>query len=105
MINYELLKSLSLHLIGNPLHRYAAQRPSVLLVNHRDRVLFLTPVPLDQATIGEATFSCPVVCWRASNDELTVTVLANPPCAESIFACGQNLGDQGDITAKLSSCT
>ena len=81
--------------VGNPLHRYAIQRPSVLLVNHRDRVLYLTPVPLDQATIGEATFSCPVVCWRTSRDELTVSVLANPLGAEGIFACGENLADQG----------
>jgi len=72
------------------LHRYKAQNPAVLLVNHDAKVLYLIPVPLDAASIGNATLCLPLVLKR-EGDVVRATVLTNPPVQEGIYASGSQM--------------
>ena len=38
----------------NKLKNYKAYNPVVLIVNHKTKVLYIVPVPLDEATIGKS---------------------------------------------------
>ena len=78
-----------------PLHKYKKQRPAVLLVNHATKSLYLIPVPLDEATIGQGTICCPVVVQRMYNERnlpvFRVCVLARPPTVDNCSAAGRTL--------------
>ncbi len=72
------------------LHRYAAQNPAVLIVNHDTRTLYLVPVPLDRASIGDATVCCSAV-GRRLGDKIRFTFLPNPPTCLQIHAGSSRL--------------
>ncbi|TVY73239.1 hypothetical protein LSUE1_G006723 [Lachnellula suecica] len=57
------------------LTRFRQSNPVVLVANHTEKVLYIIPVPLDAATIGEATICCPVVVKRDGNS-LTCSILS-----------------------------
>ncbi|KAH8665034.1 hypothetical protein BGZ60DRAFT_62681 [Tricladium varicosporioides] len=44
--------------------RFLGTNPALLVANHVDKVLYIIPVPLDAATIGDATICCPLVIKR-----------------------------------------
>lgn len=73
---------------NNALHRYAQQNPAVLLVNHETRSLYLVPIPLDEASIGDATICCSAVGQRISDTHIRFTFLPNPPTCKRMSAGG-----------------
>lgn len=48
-----------------------------MIANHADKVLYTVPIPLDTATIGNATICSPLVIKR-ERDELICSILATP---------------------------
>ncbi|KAI8591008.1 hypothetical protein BDZ88DRAFT_394084 [Geranomyces variabilis] len=77
---------------GSALYRYKAQNPAVLLVDHEARVMYLVPVPLDKATIEDATLCFPLVGQRVrSAGIIRFTILPNAPTQTGAFANGANL--------------
>ncbi|KAJ5149442.1 hypothetical protein N7448_001020 [Penicillium atrosanguineum] len=44
--------------------RFLGTNPALLVADHVDKVLYIVPVPLDAATIGDATICCPLVIKR-----------------------------------------
>jgi hypothetical protein len=84
---------------NQPLYKYMAQRPAVLLVNHVTKTLYVVPVPLDQATIGNATVCCPLVCQRVG-DSLKCVVLSAPPTLNGVHATGAILNNGRDTLSQ-----
>ena len=78
---------------NQPLHRYKAQNPAVLLVNHETETAYLVPVPLDAATIGNATLCFPLVGQRiCGGTEIRWAILPNAPVPDApMHASGSNL--------------
>ncbi|KAJ3152255.1 hypothetical protein HDU89_001475 [Geranomyces variabilis] len=77
---------------GNALHRYKAQNPAVLLVDHEARVMYLVPVPLDKATIEDATLCFPLVGQRMrTTGTIRFAILSNATTQTGAFANGANL--------------
>ncbi|KAK3318083.1 hypothetical protein B0H66DRAFT_516192 [Apodospora peruviana] len=56
--------------------RFLGTNPALLVANHVDKVLYIIPVPLDAATIGDATICCPLVIKR-DNDSLICSILSS----------------------------
>ncbi|KAH8689027.1 hypothetical protein BGW36DRAFT_391578 [Talaromyces proteolyticus] len=54
--------------------RFLGTNPALLVANHVDKVLYIIPVPLDAATIGDATICCPLVVKR-DGDSLVCSIL------------------------------
>ncbi|OQE06252.1 hypothetical protein PENVUL_c019G02291 [Penicillium vulpinum] len=57
-----------------PITRFLGTSPALLVADHVDKVLYIVPVPLDAATIGDATICCPLVIKR-DGDSLICSVL------------------------------
>ena len=75
---------------NNPLIRYAANRPLTLVIDHCNKIIYIVPVPLDRATVGDNT-TCVVLGTQVLNShhngdiDLFVEVLESPPtCLGSI---------------------
>ncbi|KAG2001651.1 hypothetical protein GB937_009993 [Aspergillus fischeri] len=54
--------------------RFLGTHPALLVADHVDKVLYIIPVPLDAATIGDATICCPLVIKR-DGDSLIYSIL------------------------------
>ncbi|OQD67451.1 hypothetical protein PENPOL_c003G04928 [Penicillium polonicum] len=57
-----------------PITKFLGTHPALLIADHVDKVLYIVPVPLDAATIGDATICCPLVIKRDA-DSLICSVL------------------------------
>ncbi|CRL26725.1 unnamed protein product [Penicillium camemberti] len=57
-----------------PITKFLGTHPALLVADHADKVLYIVPVPLDAATIGDATICCPLVIKRDA-DSLICSVL------------------------------
>ncbi|KAJ5192148.1 hypothetical protein N7449_008290 [Penicillium cf. viridicatum] len=57
-----------------PITKFLGTHPALLVADHVDKVLYIVPVPLDAATIGDATICCPLVIKRDA-DSLICSVL------------------------------
>ncbi|KAK4212030.1 hypothetical protein QBC37DRAFT_425840 [Rhypophila decipiens] len=55
--------------------RFLGTHPAVLLADHVDKILYIVPVPLDSATIGDATICCPLVMKKDGDDGLICSIL------------------------------
>ncbi|KAJ1326191.1 hypothetical protein MN608_07636 [Microdochium nivale] len=53
---------------------FLGTHPALLVADHAAKMLYLVPVPLDAATIGDATLCCPLVIQRRG-DELLCSIL------------------------------
>lgn len=80
---------------NQPLKKYKAQNPAILLADHDAKVLYLVPCPLDEATIGNATLCLPVVLKRVGA-RIRVTLLTNPPTQEKLFVSNSKLSSATD---------
>ncbi|CAI7630011.1 unnamed protein product [Penicillium glandicola] len=58
-----------------PITQFLGTNPALLVADHVDKVLYIIPVPLDAATIGDATICCPLVIKR-NGDSLICSVLS-----------------------------
>ncbi|GFF57856.1 conserved hypothetical protein [Aspergillus udagawae] len=54
--------------------RFLGTHPALLVADHVDKVLYIIPVPLDAATIGDATICCPLVIKR-DGDSIICSIL------------------------------
>ncbi|KAI9094938.1 hypothetical protein DFS34DRAFT_229379 [Phlyctochytrium arcticum] len=92
---------------GNALHRYKTQNPAVLLVDHDSRISYLIPVPLDEATIGNATLCFPLVGRRmTSGSTMRFKMLSNPPTHDSAYASGKKLPEaHAAVEAAIEAAT
>ncbi|CAG7564469.1 unnamed protein product [Fusarium equiseti] len=48
--------------------RFLGTHPALMVADHDEKTLYIIPVPLDKATIGDATVCCPLVVKRVGND-------------------------------------
>ncbi|KAK6540899.1 hypothetical protein TWF694_008283 [Orbilia ellipsospora] len=81
---------------SNALHKYKPQNPAVTICDHEAKIVYVVPVPLDQATIGESTLCVPVVGRRRGN-KLCFSVLPSAVTSAQV-AGGSVLG--GDTLAR-----
>ncbi|KAK3267592.1 hypothetical protein CYMTET_23861 [Cymbomonas tetramitiformis] len=73
-----------------PLHSFEMQLPSVLLVNHKARTIYLVPCPLAKLDVGEATLGALVTLHLQGDGTLLAYPLARPSNVENV--------DTGDLS-------
>ncbi|KAK6504268.1 hypothetical protein TWF506_002470 [Arthrobotrys conoides] len=78
------------------LHRFKEQNPAVTICDHDAKIMYVVPVPLDQATIGDATICVPVV-GRRRGDKVCYSVLPTAVTSNQV-ASGSNL--RGDTLTR-----
>ncbi|KAF5694481.1 hypothetical protein FDENT_1093 [Fusarium denticulatum] len=54
--------------------RFLGTNPALMVVDNVDKILYIIPVPLDKATIGDATICCPLVIKR-DEDSIICSIL------------------------------
>ncbi|KAF5608322.1 hypothetical protein FPANT_538 [Fusarium pseudoanthophilum] len=54
--------------------RFLGTNPALMVADHVDKILYIIPVPLDKATIGDATICCPLVIKR-DEDSIICSIL------------------------------
>ncbi|KAF8854905.1 hypothetical protein BDZ45DRAFT_656052 [Acephala macrosclerotiorum] len=59
------------------LTRFRDRNPVVMIVNHAEKALYIVPVPLDTASIGDATICSPVI-FKREGDSLACSILPTP---------------------------
>ncbi|KUJ08263.1 uncharacterized protein LY89DRAFT_339205 [Mollisia scopiformis] len=59
------------------LTRFRERNPVVMIANHTEKALYIVPVPLDAASIGEATI-CSAVVFKRERDALICSILPTP---------------------------
>ncbi|KAF5025516.1 hypothetical protein F66182_2421 [Fusarium sp. NRRL 66182] len=70
--------------------RFLGTDPALLVANHADKILYIVPVPLDAATIGDATICCPLVIKR-DGDSLICSILSAATTDRDIMCHGRQL--------------
>lgn len=80
------------------LHKYKVHNPLVLVANHYTKTLYTIPVPLDTATIGQATLCCPLVIKKLANGTLFCSILPNPSTDDTMCS-GSTLSSSAFKTA------
>ncbi|EWC46029.1 hypothetical protein DRE_04822 [Drechslerella stenobrocha 248] len=76
----------------NALHRYKPQQPAVTIADHHANILYVIPIPLDEATIGNATLCVPVV-GRRRGDKLCFSVLPAAVTSDQVATSRRLPGD------------
>ncbi|KAF4982149.1 hypothetical protein FZEAL_2172 [Fusarium zealandicum] len=54
--------------------RFLGTNPALLVADHVEKILYIIPVPLDEATIGDATICCPLVI-KGDRDSLICSII------------------------------
>ncbi|KAH7393397.1 hypothetical protein BKA64DRAFT_755541 [Cadophora sp. MPI-SDFR-AT-0126] len=72
------------------LTRFQERNPVVMIASHADKALYIVPVPLDAASIGEATICSPVVFKRQGNF-LVCSILPTPTTDLNKMCSGSSL--------------
>ncbi|KAH8881092.1 hypothetical protein GQ53DRAFT_668385 [Thozetella sp. PMI_491] len=54
--------------------RFLGTHPALMVADHVEKILYIVPVPLDAATIGDATICCPLVIKR-DGDSIVCSIL------------------------------
>jgi hypothetical protein len=74
------------------LTKYKDENPLVLVANHQEKVLYVVPVPLDTASIGNAILCCPMVIKADKTDNsLICSILPTPTTDDSLMCSGATL--------------
>lgn len=86
---------------SHALYRYKKHNPLVLVADHSTKTLYIVPVPLDRATIGEeATLCCPLVIRKNVRDNtLLCSILPNPAIDTNLSCDGRQLESSAFATA------
>lgn len=82
-----------------PLKYFVVQQPSVVVADHSERVLYIVPCPLDEATIHDSCIVHLAHC-NVENNVVTVTVLPQPAIQRDTRARRANTGDTGENIVK-----
>jgi hypothetical protein len=69
---------------------FQARNPVVMVANHTEKSLYIVPVPLDAATIGDATICSPLVVKR-EGDSLICSILPTPTTDVGKMCSGRTL--------------
>ncbi|KAF3940945.1 hypothetical protein ABW19_dt0205444 [Dactylella cylindrospora] len=77
---------------NNSLHLYKPQNPAVTICDHVSKIMYVVPVPLDQATIGDATLCVPVV-GRRRRDKICFSVLPSAVTSNQVAGGSHLAGD------------
>ncbi|KAL5319748.1 hypothetical protein ACEPPN_012804 [Leptodophora sp. 'Broadleaf-Isolate-01'] len=72
------------------LTRFQERNPVVMIANHAEKALYIVPVPLDAASIGEATICSPVV-FKREGDWLVCSILPTPTTDLNKMCSGSSL--------------
>ncbi|CZR66263.1 uncharacterized protein PAC_16164 [Phialocephala subalpina] len=72
------------------LTRFQDRNPVVMIANHAEKALYIVPVPLDAASIGDATICCPVV-FKRNEAWLTCSILPTPTTDLGKMCSGSSL--------------
>ncbi|PVH78664.1 hypothetical protein DL98DRAFT_573077 [Cadophora sp. DSE1049] len=72
------------------LTRFQQRNPVVMIASHADKALYIVPVPLDAASIGEATICSPVV-FKREGDFLICSILPTPTTDLNKMCSGSSL--------------
>ncbi|KAL2068167.1 hypothetical protein VTL71DRAFT_16265 [Oculimacula yallundae] len=72
------------------LTRFQERNPVVMVANHAEKALYIVPVPLDAATIGEATIATPVV-FKREGERLICSILPTPTTDLNKMCSGSSL--------------
>ncbi|KAK6342947.1 hypothetical protein TWF718_008325 [Orbilia javanica] len=75
---------------GTALYRFKEQNPAVTICDHNAKIMYVVPVPLDQATIGDAII-CVSVVGRRCGDKVRYSILPAAVTSNQT-AGGSNLG-------------
>lgn len=70
--------------------KFLGTYPAMMVADHAEKVLFIIPVPLDAATIGEATICCPLV-FKRDGDSIVFSILPKASTDTGVFCTGSNL--------------
>ncbi|KAH7025689.1 uncharacterized protein B0I36DRAFT_272233 [Microdochium trichocladiopsis] len=70
--------------------RFLGTHPALMVADHDAKMLYLIPVPLDSATIGDATICCPLVIRRRGN-ELVCSILQKATTDNDKMCSGSSL--------------
>jgi hypothetical protein len=74
------------------LTKYKEENPLVLIANHQEKVLYVVPVPLDTASIGNAILCCPMVIKADKTDgSLLCSILPTPTTDDNLMCSGSAL--------------
>ena len=70
-----------------PLTRYKEENPLVLIANHEEKVLYVVPVPLDEASIGKAILCCPMVIKADKAENTLICSILPAPTTDDHHMC------------------
>ncbi|OAA74492.1 hypothetical protein LEL_08073 [Akanthomyces lecanii RCEF 1005] len=70
--------------------RFLGTYPALLVADHVEKTLFIIPVPLDAATIGDATICCPVV-FKRDGDSIVFSILPKATTDTGMFCNSSSL--------------
>ncbi|KAH8649256.1 hypothetical protein BX600DRAFT_111958 [Xylariales sp. PMI_506] len=70
--------------------RFLGTDPALLVANHVDKILYIIPVPLDAATIGDATICCPLVI-KGDGDSIICSILPAATTDREMMCCSDKL--------------
>jgi hypothetical protein len=70
--------------------RFQDRNPVVMIANHAEKALYIVPVPLDAASIGDATICCPLV-FKREGDSLICSILPTPTTDLDKMCSGSSL--------------
>ncbi|KAM0544194.1 hypothetical protein ACHAPJ_011945 [Fusarium lateritium] len=70
--------------------RFLGTNPALLVADHVDKILYIIPVPLDAATIGDATICCPLVI-KKDGDSLICSILPTATTDTNIMCHSKQL--------------
>ncbi|KAF4958407.1 hypothetical protein FSARC_11024 [Fusarium sarcochroum] len=89
--------------------RFLGTNPALLVADHVDKILYIIPVPLDAATIGDATLCCPLVIKKDEDSLIcsilpTATTESNMMChsKQTISPCFPEAIKRADFTVSAS---
>ncbi|KAH7321727.1 hypothetical protein BKA65DRAFT_598853 [Rhexocercosporidium sp. MPI-PUGE-AT-0058] len=72
------------------LTKFQERNPVVMIANHAEKALYIVPVPLDAASIGEATICSPVV-FKREGEMLVCSILPTPTTDLNKMCSGSEL--------------
>lgn len=78
---------------NTPLHKFSSQTPTVCIVNHDTRTVYIVPCPLDIMSMGEKGVFAILAKGNLEHDALQLTILPRPIVRERV-----NTGAANSIT-------
>ncbi|KAJ6779356.1 hypothetical protein PWT90_04021 [Aphanocladium album] len=78
--------------------RFLGTHPAMMVADHVDKILYIIPVPMDAATIGNATICCPLV-FKREDESIIFSILSKASTDTGKMASGPTLSSSAWIEA------